>query len=250
MRCIHFDKSLFGTGDCTVSDDGKFLLPNWYNGGEKTVGYLERDGIYILDGKHRKKVFDLDSDGSLRLVENDWPFRRGTRIGSIDPDVILRDSDGREDGASEKGSRDTSSRILSAYSELCWSLFAVFVAIVARAGLRLLPAMLGLEVGSEDYSTFAQVPIVVTLMSSLAVSCAMRRKTFGVTLVSALVISWLLATAVFMWLIVGFIKPVGIELASAVLFGVFICLMWAGYTSWAASLLVFYVRRYKGKGDR
>lgn len=93
-RRIHLNDSFFGHDAGTIDDAGTIKLPDgiW---GSQTVGYLERDGIYIPDGWGRRKVIDISPVGNMFLMEDAGPFSHGTWVGSITPDGEVRDTDRR-----------------------------------------------------------------------------------------------------------------------------------------------------------
>lgn len=91
-RTIHLNDSFFGRDAGTIDDDGTIKLPDgiW---GSRTVGYLERDGIYVPDGWSRRKVIDISPLGHMYLMEDAGLLSRGTWVGSITPAGEVRDTD-------------------------------------------------------------------------------------------------------------------------------------------------------------
>lgn len=109
-RTIHLNDSFFGRNAGTIDDDGTIRLPDgiW---GSQTVGYLEKDGVYVPDGWGRRKVIDISSLGHMFLMEDAGLFSRGTWVGSISPDGEVRDTDRRAVAELRKGLGDGSDTV-------------------------------------------------------------------------------------------------------------------------------------------
>lgn len=271
MRRIHLDKGFFGTDVGTISDDGKILIPGgiW---GDKIAGFFEDDGIYIPDGLHKKKIVDLYPDGSLHLTEDAGTFHRGTRIGSVDPDGTLRNTDGRKIGTLEKPSYDRKpDRVDAAIGAdrkskdritvppprpgrfgdlLGMVVMGGFVLLIAGGAVVLLPALLGSDQVTGGSKLFILTVTGVSLLSSFVVSGLTRGESFGDTWATALAIAWVITTLAFIWLIAVFDKPTGIELALVTIPGIFICLGWSAAASAVSTSFVFLIRLLKNLDGR
>ena len=104
-RTIHLNDSFFGRDAGTIDEDGTIKLPNgiW---GSQTVGYLEKDGVYVPDGWGKRKVIDISPLGHMYLMEDAGLFSRGTWVGSISPDGEVLDTDRRAVAELRKGLGD------------------------------------------------------------------------------------------------------------------------------------------------
>lgn len=259
-RTIHVNDSFFGHDAGRVETDGTIKLPDgiW---GHQTVGYIEKDGIYVPDGWGRRKVIDISSQGHMYLMEDTGLFSHGTWVGSIDPDGRVSDTDRRtvaelrkglgegsdtideifrtdedEDGKTGTGSGTRTSPGSGIVAALFMVSGVVLVPLAIWAIVSHTPALLT----SESISAGGKMGVAVTLLlTAVAVAFVSLKSERGVflTLLESLGAGTLAAILSFGAYVLIADPPTGLgDWLLFVLFTPFICFCWAAVTSVVVAL--------------
>lgn len=248
-RTVHLNDSFFGHNVGTIGDDGSIRLPDgiW---GERVVGHLEKDGIYIPDSLGRRKVIDITPLGRMYLVEDAGLFARGTWVGSIDADGRVSDTNHKIVAELRKGSNGEQDVVddifpsdekeadkkragsgenppipnVSLITIIGIALGAIFAWV---ASFQVTPTLF--RSGSIDASEKVGLAVILLIMTVVIVIIAVKsREGVLATLASCLTMGTLTAVLSFAAYIFIADPPVGVgEWLLFVFFMPFVCFCWA-----------------------